>query len=80
MDNENYFEDLSEPIRDYRKIVLFIILTQNEKNLLKEIGFSKNDINRLNLEFKNILLEQNENYLYFVKNREESIIENFLNN
>ena len=80
MDNENYFKGLFESIRDYRKIVLFIILIQNEKNLLKEIGLSKNAINRLNLEFKNILLEQNENYLYYVKNREESINEKFLNN
>ena len=78
MDNENCFKDLFESIRDYSKIFLLIFLIQNDKNLLKEIGFSKNDISRLNLDFKNILLEQNENYLYYVKNREESIIENFL--
>ena len=77
MDNENYFKDLFESIRDYRKIVLLIFLIQNDENLLKEIGFSKNDIIRLNLEFKNISLEQNENYLHYVKNREESIIGNF---
>ena len=60
MDNENYFKDMFESIHDDKKIVLLIFLIQNDKNLLKEIGFSKNDINRLNLDFKNILLEQNE--------------------
>ena len=71
----NYFKDLLESIPDYRKIVLLIFLIQNDKNLLKEIGFSKKDINLLNLEFKNILLEEYENYLDFIKNEEESIIE-----
>ena len=74
----NYFKDLLESIPDYRKIVLLIFLIQNDKNLLKEIGFSKNDINLLNLEFKNILLEEYENYLDFIKNEEESIIERVL--
>ena len=73
-----YFKDLLESIPDYRKIVLLIFLIQNDKNLLKEIGFSKNDINLLNLEFKNILLEEYKNYLDFIKNEEESIIERVL--
>ena len=50
----NYFKDMFESIPDYRKIVLLIFLIQNDKNLLKEIGFSKAVINNLNLEFKNI--------------------------
>ena len=79
MDNINYFRDLFESIHDYRKIVLLIFLIQNDKNLLKEIGFSKNDINLLNLEFKSILLEEFENYLDYIKNEEESILEKFLN-
>ena len=79
MDNINYFKDLFESITDYRKIVLLIFLIQNDNNLLKEIGFSKNNINLLNLEFKNILLELNEEYLDYIKNEEESIIERFLN-
>ena len=74
----NYFKDLLESIPDYKKIVLLIFLIQNDKNLLKEIRFSKNDINLLNLEFKNILLEEYENYLDFIKNEEESIIERVL--
>ncbi len=72
MDNQNYFKELFESIPDYRKIKLLIFLIQNDKNLLKEIGFSKNDINLLNLEFKNILIEF-ENYLDYIKNDEESV-------
>ena len=49
MNNANYFRDLFESITDYRKIVLLIFLIQYDKNLVKEIGFSKNDINLLNL-------------------------------
>ena len=47
-------------------------------NLLLEIGFSERDINRLNLEFKTILFEQHENYLDYVKDHEENIIEKIL--
>ena len=79
MDNSNYFKDLFESIPDYKKIVLLIFLIQIDKNLLKEVGFSKNDLNLLNLEFKNILLEEFENYLDYIKNQEESILEKFLN-
>ena len=79
MNNENYFKDIFESIADYRKIILLIFLIQNDKNLLKEIGFSRADINSLNLEFKNILLEEFENYLDYIKDQEESILEKFLN-
>ena len=78
MNNSNYFKDIFKSIPDYRKIVLLIYLIQNDKNLLNEIGFSKNDINGLNLEFKNILLEEYEDYLDYIKNQEESILEKFL--
>ena len=54
MDNVKFFKDLFESIPDYRKIVLLIFLIQNDKNLLKGIGFSKNDIILLNIQFKNI--------------------------
>ena len=79
MNNADYFKDIFESIHDYRKIVLLIFLIQNDINLLKEIGFSKNDINLLNLEFKNILLEEFEDYLDYIKDQEESILEKFLN-
>ena len=75
MDNINYFKDIIESIHDYRKIVLLIFLIQNVKNLLLEVGFSERNINRLNFEFKNILIEQHEHYLNHVKNEEESILE-----
>ena len=76
---ENYFKDLFESIPDYRKLVLLIFLIQNDKNLLKEVGFSKNNISRLNLDFKKILIEQHEEYLDYIKDQEESAIEKFLN-
>ena len=76
---EIYFRHIFKSITDYRKIVLLIFLIQNDKNLLKEIGFSKGDINLLNLEFENILSEEVEEYLSYTKNVEESVIERKLN-
>ena len=63
-----------ESIPEYRKKVLLIFLIQNDKNFLKEIGFIERDINRLNLEFKNILLKQHEENLNYIKDQEESIL------
>ena len=79
MNYENYFKDIFKSIHDYKKIVLLIFLIQNDKNLLKEIGFSKDDINQLSKEFKNVLLEEFEDYLSYIKNEEESILEKILN-
>ena len=79
MNNSNYFKDLFESIEDYRKIILLIYLIKDDKNLLHEIGFSERDINRLNSEFKNILINHHEEYLDYIKNEEESIIEKILN-
>ena len=79
MNYVNYFKDIFESITGYKKIVLLIFLIQNDKNLLKEIGFSKNDIILLNLEFKNFLLEEFENYSDYIKDQEESVLEKFLN-
>ena len=76
----SYFKNLFESVTDYRKIVLLMFLSQNDKNLIKEIKFSKNDNIRLILECKKIFLEQHEEYLDFVKNEDESVIEDFLNN
>ena len=41
-----------------RKTVLILILNENDEELLKECGFLKTDINRLNEEFKTILMQQ----------------------
>ena len=79
MMNPIFFKDIFESIPDYRKIVLLILLIQNDKDLLPEIGFSERDINHLNLELKNVLIEQHEEYLDYIKNEEESIIEKILN-
>ena len=79
MNYENYFKDIFESIPDYRKIVLLIFSIQNDDDLLKECGFLKSDIIRLNKEFKTILIEQNEEYLDHIKNEEESVIEKILN-
>ena len=56
---------------------MFII--KNDVNFLYECGFLKGDINFLYKEFKNILLELNEDYLNHIKNEEESVLEKFLN-
>ena len=79
MDNIKYFKDIFESIHNYKKIVLLMFVNQNDKNFLREIGYSKNDINRLNFEFKNILIERHEDFLSYIKNQEESIIERILN-
>ena len=57
-----------------------MFLVQNDYDLLKECGFLKNDINSLIKDFKNVLIEQNEDYLELVKNEEESILEKTLKN
>ena len=57
MDHIN-FKYLFESILDYKKIDLLMFLVKDDKTLLKEVGFSKNDINLLSLEFKNILLDE----------------------
>ena len=78
MNNEKYFKDIFESIPNYRKIVLLIYLIQNDKSFLQEIGFSKNIINSLNLEFNKVLIHKFEEYLSYIKNEEESILEMFL--
>ena len=79
MDNIKFFKDIFEYFHDYKKIVLLLFLFQNDKNLLKEVGFSKKDINLLNFEFKNLILEGYEKNLDYIKNEEESVTEKFLN-
>ena len=79
MEGRNYFKVMFESICDYKKIVLLIFLIKSDIDLLYENGFLKNDNNRLNIEFKKILLDQSEEYLNHVKNQEESITEKILN-
>ena len=79
MDNVYFFKHLFESIPDYRKVVLLLFLIKGDKNLSKEIVFSKNDINQLSLKFEKILLEEYEKYLDYIRNEEESGIEKCLN-
>ena len=79
MVNSFSFRDIFETIFDYRKIVLLLFSFQNDKYLLREIGLKEREINRSNLEFKFFLKKQHEEYLDYVKNEEESIIEKLLN-
>ena len=60
MDKINCFKSLIESIPDYRRIVLIMFLIRNDFDLIKEIGFLKNDINSLKKEFKKSLTEHNE--------------------
>ena len=52
-----------------------MILIQNDRDLLKECGFSNCDINRLNEKIWNILIDENDEHLDHIKNEEESVIE-----
>ena len=80
MNNVNYFTHLFESIPDYEKIVLLMFLIKNDAIFSTNVDFNlKCDFNFLYKEFKNILLELNEEYLDHIKNQEESILENFLN-
>ena len=79
MKYENFFKDSFESIPHYKKIVFFLFFFQNDNDFLREVGFSESDFNRLNLEFKNILMEEHEEYLEYVKDLEDSFVERFLN-
>ena len=78
MKNVNYFTDFLESIPDYKKFVFLMFLIKNDVNFLYECGFLKGDINFPYKEFQNFLLELNEEYLSYIKNQEESIIERIL--
>ena len=52
-----------------------MFLIKNDKGLLTEVGFSKNFIIQLFSDFENILTEEYENHLNFVKNEEENFVE-----
>ena len=67
-----------ESFQDYSKIVLLMFFFKNDVDLLHKKGYLKNYNNRLCLEFKNILLKQNEEYLDCIK-IEEAVIDRLLN-
>ena len=55
-----------------------MFISKNDVNFLYEGGFLQGDINFLYKEVKNILLELYEEYLDYIKNQEESILEKIL--
>ena len=79
MNHVNYGRIFFESIEDFRKTVLLMFSFKFDNDLSTECGFLKDDINHLPKEGKNILIEQNEEYLYFIKNAGESIFEGILN-
>ena len=54
-------------------------MIKNDGDLLNENGYIKIDKNQLCLDFENIIMERNEEYLDYFKNEEESIIKRFHN-
>ena len=54
-----------------------MFLIKKDVKFLYDCGFLKSEINFLYKEIKNFLLELNEDYLDYIKNEEESVIENF---
>ena len=79
MSHVKNLKDLFESFLDYRKIVLIMFLIKNDDDFLTECGYLKNDSISLYEEFKKSLMEQNEDYLDYIKKVEESIIERILN-
>ena len=51
---------------------------KNDNDVLTECRFSKDDNKRSCKEFENSLIEQNEEHLEYIKNKEESFIEKLL--
>ena len=77
---EIFLNDLFDSIPDYRKIVLLLSsLFHNDKDLLREIGFSERAFNRLYLEFKDNSKEQHEEFSENSKYEAESFVERSLN-
>ena len=56
-----------------------MFLIKNDVSFLYECGVLKGDNIFLYKKFKNILIELNEDYVYHIKNQEESILEKFSN-
>ena len=54
-----------------------MLLIENDNKFLQECGFLESDNDSLNKEFKNILTEQNEEYLSYIRNEEEMLIQRF---
>ena len=76
MEDINYFRDILESIRDYRKIILLKFFIKNDADILKEFGFSDDFIEKLYNECKQIMDSDMDDYFSHIKNLEESLLEN----
>ena len=74
MDLLNYSKDMFESIPDFRKINLLMFIIEKRDNLIR-ILVLESDINRFFEQLKKILNEGNEDYLDYIKIKEESIDE-----
>ena len=79
MDHVIFFKALFESIPDYRNKLLLMFLIRNDVDFLQECGSLKYDFNRLCLECKRLIMEQNDDNLDYSKKEEKSIIERILN-
>ena len=79
MDDINCFEDLFESTPGYKKLVLIMFSIKKDVDISQEDGYLKNDNDCLRLEFRSVVMQQNEDYLDFIKNEGEPIIEKSLN-
>ena len=78
MNHLNFFKDMFVSIQDFSKILLIMFFFKNEGDLLHESVYLKKDNNRLRLQNKKVSMEQNDDYLDYIKNQEKSIIEEIL--
>ena len=60
---------------DFKKIVFLLSLYKNDVDLLTDCGYLKDDVDLSCLENKKTMNQQNEDYLGYFKNEEESIDE-----
>ena len=75
MDRSAFFKDLFEPIPDYRRITLLMLIVEKDNDLLYENVFLNDDVECLLGEFENLFNEQKEDSLDYVKHAEKSINE-----
>ena len=73
----NFFKDLLESIPNYRKIVLLVFLIENDYDLLKGVGFSKNDSIQLSLEFKIFCMKNLKTILNILKIKKKVLLKRF---
>ena len=77
MHHENCFKDLFESIPDYGKITLVMFLIENDVDLFFECDFSKNEVENFQNEFEKILIEENKDYLDWIKKKKNQLSNKF---